>query len=125
MRQDAGPNNPLGRMALRFANPYSVYMHDTPSQALFAKAPRAFSSGCVRVEAVSELITLLLAPDELAQVETLLASGKTRDYRLRQPVPLLMAYWTVEVDAQGQPRYLPDIYQRDDALAVALDRAAP
>ncbi len=125
LRQDAGPNNPLGRMALRFANPYSVYMHDTPSQALFAKAPRAFSSGCVRVEAISELATLLLAPDELAQVETLLASGKTRDYRLRQPVPLLMAYWTVEVDAQGQPRYLPDIYQRDDALAVALDRAAP
>lgn len=125
LRQDAGPNNPLGRMALRFANPFSVYMHDTPSQALFAKAPRAFSSGCVRVEAVSELITLLLAPDELAQVETLLASGKTRDYRLRQPVPLLTAYWTVEVDAQGQPRYLPDIYQRDDALAVALDRATP
>ena len=111
---------PSARARLR-----SRAVSSAPSQALFAKAPRAFSSGCVRVEAISELATLLLAPDELAQVETLLASGKTRDYRLRQPVPLLMAYWTVEVDAQGQPRYLPDIYQRDDALAVALDRAAP
>lgn len=125
LRQAAGQHNPLGRMVLRFANPFSVYLHDTPSQALFAKAPRAFSSGCVRVEAVDQLITHLLAADELEQVNSLLASGKSRDYPLRQPVPLLMAYWTADSDEQGQPRYLPDIYRRDEALASRLGQLAP
>lgn len=38
LRQEAGPRNPLGRIVMRFPNPYSVYLHDTPSQPLFTKA---------------------------------------------------------------------------------------
>src|SRR3546814_1081190 len=47
-RQRPGPQNALGRMKLMMPNPYSIYLHDTPAQSLFARDVRAFSHGCVR-----------------------------------------------------------------------------
>lgn len=123
LRQDAGAHNPLGQVAIRFPNPFSVYLHDTPSQQLFAKGPRAFSSGCVRVEAVMQLVDLLLTPAERERVTSLLASGRTHEFRLSTPLPIILAYWTAEVDGAGQLLYAPDIYARDQALLAALDRA--
>lgn len=124
LRQAAGPDNPLGRVAIRFANPYSIYLHDTPSQALFAQSPRAFSSGCVRVESVMQLVELLLDDRERQQVATLLESGQTHEFRLARPLPILLAYWTAHADERGQPRYRPDIYRQDAPLLAAL-LAAP
>ena len=123
LRQAAGANNPLGRVALRFANPFAVYLHDTPSQRLFDKSPRVFSSGCVRVEAVQTLLAWLLEAQELELVLQRIASGKTREYRMQRPAPLLIAYWTVEVRSDGSLRYAPDIYDQDAALIAALARA--
>lgn len=123
LRQRAGPKNPLGQVALRFANPFSVYLHDTPSQALFNKAPRAFSSGCVRIEQAVQLSEWLMSADERERAASLLASGKTYEFRLNDPMPLLLSYWTAEVDDSGQVRYVPDIYQHDAALLTALDSA--
>lgn len=120
LRQAAGSHNPLGRVALRFANPFSVYLHDTPSQQLFDKAPRTFSSGCVRIEAVDSLLAWLLAPAELEYVLARIATGATEEYRLQRPAPLLIAYWTVEARADGQLRYAPDIYGWDARLIAAL-----
>ncbi|MCQ4325188.1 murein L,D-transpeptidase [Stutzerimonas stutzeri] len=123
LRQDAGPANPLGQVAIRFANPFAVYLHDTPSQPQFARAARALSSGCVRVESALQLVDLLLMPDERDTVATLLASGKTHEYRLARPIAILMAYWTADADETGQPRYRPDIYNRDARLLQALNAA--
>ncbi len=39
LRQAPGPLNALGRVKLIFPNPHSVYLHDTPDQALFEHAP--------------------------------------------------------------------------------------
>lgn len=123
LRQAAGPDNPLGRVAIRFANPYSIYLHDTPSQALFAQTPRAFSSGCVRVESIMQLVELLLTESERQRATPLLESGQTHEFRLSRPVPILLAYWTAHADARGEPRYRPDIYQQDAALLAALEAA--
>ncbi|PNB49702.1 murein L,D-transpeptidase [Pseudomonas sp. GW456-12-10-14-LB2] len=123
LRQDAGPRNPLGQMVIRFPNPFSVYLHDTPSKALFDKGPRAFSSGCVRVEHPMKLRDFLLSPAEKARTDTLLATGTTHEFRLSNPVPILMTYWTAQVDGQGRVLYAPDIYSRDSALLAGLDRA--
>ncbi|PTS84997.1 murein L,D-transpeptidase [Pseudomonas sp. HMWF032] len=125
LRQAAGSLNPLGRLALRFDNPFAVYLHDTPSQQLFSKAPRAFSSGCVRVEAVDNLLAWLLSPDELGTVRARIADGTTQQYRLRHPAPLLIAYWTAEANNSGGVRYYPDIYARDARLIQALAQHAP
>ena len=124
LRQDAGPSNPLGKVAVRFANPFAVYLHDTPSQDLFAEAQRTFSSGCVRVEGALTLVDLLLVEGEPARVRALLETGKTHEYRLLRPLPILIAYWTAEVDAGGRVRFRPDIYARDAALRAALSAAS-
>jgi len=100
-----------------------VYLHDTPSQALFAKAPRTFSSGCVRVEGVNRVLELLLSPAEQQQVSELLASGNTVEYKLPRRVPIVMAYWTAEADESAQPLYRPDIYGNDAKLIAALNAA--
>ena len=45
-------------------DPYGVYLHDTPSRALFRRQVRAFSHGCIRIEKPIELATFLLRGDE-------------------------------------------------------------
>lgn len=125
LRQDAGPTSALGVLAIRFPNPFSVYLHDTPNQHLFDKLPRVFSSGCVRVEQVARLLDLLLAdatPAERARIAALQASGETKNVNLPQPVTILLAYWTVEVDDQGRLNYRPDLYHHDAPLLTALER---
>jgi murein L,D-transpeptidase YcbB/YkuD len=125
IRQDPGPNNALGRIKIMFPNPYLVYLHDTPSQALFEREQRAFSSGCIRTERPLELAELLLASPERwnrAAIDAAVASGGTRTIRLPKPVPVLMLYWTVDRDAQGAVVFKPDPYGRDPKLLKALDR---
>ena len=50
IRQRPGPRNSLGLVKFVFPNDDDVYMHDTPTTALFARARRDFSHGCIRVE---------------------------------------------------------------------------
>lgn len=130
LRQQPGPNNALGQVAIRFPNPFSVYLHDTPSKQLFARAQRTDSSGCVRVEDVMTLVEELLRSNKQfdpATVAERLASGVTRDLPLLAPVPLLLDYWTADLDPGGMLVLRPDSYARDEALAAALSQrpAAP
>lgn len=120
LRQEAGAGNPLGRVVVRFDNPFSVYLHDTPSQHLFSRSARAFSSGCVRVEGALKLVDRLVTDEERPTIERLLASGKTHHYRLNNPLPILMGYWTAEADSKGQVRYRPDVYEKDPSVLTAL-----
>ncbi|KUG08546.1 hypothetical protein ASU33_10330 [Solirubrum puertoriconensis] len=50
IRQSAGCDNALGNVVFRFANPYAVYLHDTPAREAFRAPQRAFSHGCIRLE---------------------------------------------------------------------------
>lgn len=123
LRQDAGPDNPLGRLAIRFANPFSVYLHDTPSQRLFEKSPRAFSSGCVRIEGILQLLEELLPAEDCAQIAQRLASGRTQEFPIQRRLPIVLAYWTAEVNADGELILRNDLYARDRHLLAALTRA--
>jgi len=126
LRQDAGPGNSLGRLVIRFPNDYAIYLHDTPHQELFANPQRATSSGCIRVERPRELAELLLDDPvrwNRAAIDSAIDTGKTRTVMLRQPVAVLLAYWTVDLRKDGGVGFRPDIYRRDGPLLVALDRA--
>lgn len=126
LRQDPGPYNPLGQAAIRFPNPFSVYLHDTPSQTLFSNWQRNFSSGCVRVERAVELVELLLARTERQMsVAQHLATNATRNILLPEPVSILIAYWTVAVDTDGRLQYRPDVYGHDARIVAALAAATP
>lgn len=114
LRQDPGPENALGRIKFLFPNPYSVYLHDTPSRTLFEKADRALSHGCIRVQRPLELAERLLAhePDWSGDVEAVVATGENREYRLAEPVPIRIVYWTAWVDDAGAVRFAEDLYER-------------
>jgi murein L,D-transpeptidase YcbB/YkuD len=124
LRQDPGPNNALGRVKLMFPNAYSVYLHDTPSQSLFERADRAFSSGCVRVENALQLAERVLDDparwnaDSIARV---VASGRLQNVTLARRIPVLLVYWTAWVDAQGRTNFRRDVYDQDIKWARALD----
>ena len=124
LRQDPGPSNALGRVKLMFPNPYLVYLHDTPSQSLFERADRAFSSGCVRVERALELAERLLNDaqrwnqDSIARV---IASGQLQNVTLKQRVPVLLVYWTSWVDSEGVTNFRRDVYGQDAKWAEGLN----
>jgi murein L,D-transpeptidase YcbB/YkuD len=125
LRQDAGPHAALGKAAIRFPNAYAVYLHDTPHQKLFNKSQRAFSSGCIRIERALELVELLLAETpgwDRGAIDKALETGKTRNVTLAKPVPILLAYWTVDVISEEQIAFKPDIYARDSKVLAALNQ---
>ena len=125
LRQDPGPSNALGRVKLMFPNPYLVYLHDTPSQALFERAARTFSSGCVRVERALELAELVLEdPDRWNKdaIAGVLAHGQPQNVTLKRKIPVLLTYWTSWVDPQGRMNFRRDIYGQDAKWAQALDQ---
>lgn len=123
LRQDPGPENPLGQIKISFDNPYLIYLHDTPSRALFGADERANSSGCIRVENALELARLLLDDSATAaDLDQLVRDGKTREIELQQSIPVLLHYSTVDVTADGQVVFEKDIYGRDPVLLEALDR---
>lgn len=121
--QRPGPNNALGAVKFVFPNEHSVYLHDTPSRALFSTAERAFSHGCIRVEDPLALATVLLSPDgwDRARIDAAVASGKTATVHLEQPMPVLLLYSTANIDPDGTVHFYRDIYDRDARIAAALD----
>jgi len=124
IRQGPGPNNALGRIKFMFPNKHLVYLHDTPSKSLFGKTLRAFSSGCIRIEHPYELAGLLLEGDPNWNKEKVLAavdSLQTRTISLRQPVSIILLYWTVGFTPDGQVIFKQDIYERDPAIIRGLN----
>jgi len=127
LRQRPGPQNALGQVKFMLPNPYSVYLHDTPSRELFAKQERGFSSGCVRLERPMVLAQWLLARDghrDAGRVDALIASAETSTIYLRKPVPVYIVYFTAFVDDDGHVAFRRDVYERDRAIVEAL-RANP
>lgn len=120
--QPAGARNALGRIKLMFPNPHAVYLHDTPSKSFFNETSRTFSHGCVRVQKPVELASLVL--DDPAwttqSLEAAIATGTTRTIMLKQPIPVLILYWTAAADADGRVNFRPDVYGRDPAIIRAL-----
>ncbi len=120
--QDAGPDNPLGRIKLMCPNPYDVYLHDTPMRSRFSVAVRDYSHGCVRVEHAVELADSLLdlAPPDSVRLDSLIALGSWRRVRLPASVPVHFLYWTAWVDSVGRMNYRDDVYGLDQRLDAAL-----
>lgn len=128
VRQKPGPTNSLGQMKLIMPNPFSIYVHDTPSKSLFAQAHRAYSHGCIRTDDPFGLASELLAeaPDwPRTRIDATVASGATEKAMLPTPVPIFVVYFTAEVEGAGKLILYPDIYHRDAVVAAELvDRDA-
>jgi hypothetical protein len=124
-----GPNNPMGRVKLRFDDLY--YIHGTPDPSSIG---RAASHGCVRmsnrdVVELARLVHRYASPDLSAARRERIATDRrnTHTVPLALPVPLEVVYRLVEVRA-GRLEIHPDIYRRarrplDEQVVEALSRA--
>jgi L,D-transpeptidase YcbB len=123
LRQPPGEGNALGRVKFLFPNPYSIYLHDTPSRELFEADRRTFSSGCIRVEHALDLALMLLQDQgwTRAKIAEALETIETRGVTIEHPLPILIVYWTVSVGASGEIRYMNDIYGQDAPLLDAME----
>jgi len=124
IRQGPGPENALGRIKFMFPNKHIVYLHDTPRKSLFGKTTRAFSSGCIRIEHPYELAGLLLEGDPDRDREKVIAAVDTlkpRTISLKQPVSVILLYWTTGFTADGSVIFKQDIYRRDPAIIRGLN----
>lgn len=127
--QESGADGSLGVVKFALANDYAIFLHDTNARRQFGRAQRALSSGCVRVEHPLELARLLLAADAQDQwtdaaLRSALASGRTRTIPVLHGLPVLLNYFTVVADDDGEVQFRADIYDRDRALVGALGRPA-
>jgi len=122
-RQEPGALNSLGTVRINIANPYGVYMHDTPSKGLFGDDYRFDSSGCMRVQNVREYITWLLKDTpgwDRAKIDEAIRSGERIDARLAQPVPVYWVYVTAWATPEGAVQFREDIYNKDGMGPGAL-----
>lgn len=128
LRQDPGPSNALGNVKFMFPNSHNVYMHDTPSQQLFAANVRAFSSGCIRVQGALGLAVYLLrdnsewTPDRIREV---VERGVERSVSLPSNYQVHVRYATAWVDVHGVLQLRDDVYDRDPALRRTLPESEP
>ncbi len=115
-RQDPSRGNSLGAVKVHFNNRYAVFLHDTPSKILFSRFFRAYSSGCVRVQNIRQLIYFLLEKNQnwsRGRIDTFLRNGKRADVKLKSKVPIIMTYITAWANESGSVYFRYDLYGRD------------
>lgn len=128
IRQTPGQKNALGHIKFMFPNEYNVYLHGTPAQALFAKARRDFSHGCIRVENPEELALWVLKDTpgwDLAHIREAENGAKPLEVKLANPIPVLIVYGTAVARPSGEVDFFDDIYGHDAALDDLLRNGYP
>jgi murein L,D-transpeptidase YcbB/YkuD len=116
IRQLPGKDNPLGKVKFLFPNSFNIYFHDTNQKYLFEKDQRAFSHGCIRLGDPVRLANYLLADDSHwtpERIDSAMNTGKEKYVKIKDPVPVLITYYTVWVDEGGILQFREDIYDHD------------
>ena len=115
IRQRPGGKNSLGLVKFLFPNDFNIYLHDTPAKELFAKADRAASHGCIRLEKPAELAQWVLGW-EADRVQNAMHGGTNNNgVRVPHKIPVYIVYFTTYV-RDGQLYFGDDIYDRDNSL---------
>ncbi len=122
-RQDPGKINAMASVKINFPNPDSVYMHDTPQQSLFNDQERFYSSGCVRVQNVRDLVTWLIKNTpgwDRQRFEQTIKTQEDVHVALADPVPVYFTYIDAWSTGDGVVQFRDDIYGRDGAGELQL-----
>ncbi len=124
--QQPGDSNSLGRMKIDMPNPHAIYLHDTPSKALFNAPARAYSHGCIRTDRAVELgMTMAIlgadiTPEQAVEYHT---SMKLTRVEMTKTFPVYLTYFTTGVDINGQLANFADIYGRDAPVLASFKQA--
>lgn len=124
-RQRPGPNNALGLVKFMFPNRFSVYLHDTPSERLFAREERALSHGCIRLEMPTALAEYVLRGQPewtTARIQEAMHARQEQSVKLKALLPVHIGYWTAWVEPDGSVMFTDDPYGIDAAHGRVLGR---
>jgi len=116
-RQQPGPKNALGLVKFQFPNPFDVYLHDTPQDALFNKEHRALSHGCVRLENPVALAQYVLRDEPewtVEKIDEAMNAGHEHAVALKPHLPVHIGYFTAWVNPDGSVTYTDDPYKLDE-----------
>ncbi|WP_454731359.1 MULTISPECIES: L,D-transpeptidase family protein [Cupriavidus] len=123
IRQRPGPLNALGDIKFIFPNNDNIYLHHTPAPQLFTRDRRDFSHGCIRVEdpvALAGFVLRDMPGWNEARIRQAMDKGQSSTLRLQEPLPVVLAYGTAIVKADGRVYFFNDIYGLDGLLDRAL-----
>lgn len=120
VRQHPGPWNALGPIKFMLPNIHGVYLHGTPTPALFKQPRRDFSHGCVRVEDPFALAAWVLKdePDwPIDRIRGAVAIGATRSINVSRPPRVVLFYMTAAfLPEDGSVKFADDVYGHDARL---------
>lgn len=128
LRQKPGEKNSLGLAKFIFPNAHNVYMHGTPAQALFARARRDFSHGCIRLEDPPRFAEWVLEdyPDWTRErIDGAMKGERPTRASLKEKLLVVLFYDTALVDAKGLVHFSDDYYGHDAKLEEALAHGYP
>jgi murein L,D-transpeptidase YcbB/YkuD len=123
IRQKPGNGNALGKVKFLFPNSFNIYFHDTPSKSLFERDKRAFSHGCIRLKEPEKMANYVLrnqpewTPEKINEA---MNSGQEKFVKVKDPIPVLITYYTAWVDENKQMHFREDIYGHDNKLAKKM-----
>lgn len=123
IRQRPGGSNSLGLVKFMFPNRFSVYIHDTPTRALFDREDRALSHGCIRLQNPTEFAKILLSdmPEWTEErINQAMNQKSERIVNLNRKIPVALVYLTFWADSKGQAHFRQDIYNRDAEILTLL-----
>lgn len=123
VRQLPGTKNSLGKVKFLFPNSFNIYFHDTPAKDLFNRDVRAYSHGCIRLSDPVKMANYVLkntAGWTPEKIDSAMNSGKEKYVRVKNPVPVLITYYTAWVDENKILHFVQDIYDHDAILGSKL-----
>jgi murein L,D-transpeptidase YcbB/YkuD len=115
VRQLPGPANSMGRLKIPFPNATDIYLHDTPTKALFNKDDRSLSHGCIRLEDAERLGRWLMGREPQTA-----SREPEQNVLLPSPVPIYLTYLTARADDSGRLSFVDDNYRRDEQTIASL-----
>ena len=128
LRQKPGPHNSLGLAKFIFPNAEDVYMHGTPAQALFARARRDLSHGCIRLENPARFAEWVLRDQPewtTARIQAAMQGERPTRVNLKDKLTVVIFYATAHVNSEDEAYFVDDIYGHDRALDAALVQGYP
>ena len=115
--QASGTSNLLGVVKFQFPNKHSIYMHDTPSKAIFKRARRAYSHGCIRLENPRQLAYFILGREKRGftrkKINEIIGEKEEKLVVLKNKIPVHIDYVSARVDDKGHVFFESDIYAYD------------
>ncbi len=123
VRQLPGPKNSLGKVKFLFPNSFDIYMHDTPDKGLFKRSTRDFSHGCIRLSDPVKMANYLLQNSKTwtpGKIDSAMNSGKEQFVKVKDPVPVMITYYTAWVDNKNVLHFADDIYGHDSKIAAKM-----